>query len=74
MLKSWTGTPPKKCDICHTPITEEFIDGKIALATTWAFFCPKCHEAKGSGLGLSLGQRYKLTAWEGEEIWLKVEG
>lgn len=68
--KKWFGPAPTKCDLCPSPITIEFIDGRIEHRTTWANMCPSCFAIVGAGLGTGFGQRYRK---EGEE-WLKVEG
>jgi hypothetical protein len=56
--KFWCGTPPKACDICQTPITEEFVDGATRFGP-WAKMCPPCHRRNGRVPGTGAGQRYE---------------
>lgn len=56
--KYWLGSPVKECDICHTPITIEFIDGATKFGP-WANMCPKCHKSHGRGVGTGKGQHYR---------------
>jgi hypothetical protein len=46
----WLGTPPEKCDLCETPITDEFVDGKTRMGP-WANMDIRCHNQVGVGLG-----------------------
>jgi len=65
--KYWMGSTPDKCDICHTPLTTVFIDGRTRLGY-WAIMCPTCHRHHGSGLGTGCGQKYDYSTLE------KLEG
>jgi len=65
--KKWLGSPPAKCDLCQKPIGKTFIDGATQYGP-WANMCPSCHKARGRGLGMGKGQKYKL---EGAD-WVKV--
>lgn len=44
--KKWMGSVPRECDVCHSPITTVFVDGK---------------GTHGVGLGVGRGQRYELV-------------
>jgi cytochrome c553 len=66
----WTGPAPTQCDLCTTPITDTFIDGKTIMGP-WANMCSTCHEDKGVGLGLGRGQLYGKQA---DGRWLKTKG
>jgi len=69
-MKEWEGAVPTRCDICHKPIDECFIDGKTNRQYfPWAFMCLKCHAEAGCGLGLGLGQKYQRQG----DKWVKVE-
>lgn len=52
---------PKNCDICDTPIVDEFIDGVVKNGP-WGNMCPTCHRNEGIGLGTGRGQHYKKNA------------
>ena len=61
----WVGKPPEKCDICESPITTVFIDGRTVFIDggkvrpgPWAFMCEECHKQYGVGLGMGHGQKY----------------
>lgn len=58
---TWTGEPPRKCDLCKQPITAEFVDGRVRGGSAWANMCPGCHSRSGAGIGTGLGQRYVLN-------------
>ena len=49
--------PPTDCDICGTPITNQFVDGATTTGP-WGFMCPTCFPLYGRGLGLGKGQKY----------------
>jgi hypothetical protein len=65
--KLWMGSPPVKCDLCQKAITKTFVDGATQYGP-WANMCPSCHKARGRGLGIGKGQKYKL---EGTD-WVKA--
>lgn len=67
----WIGSPPKKCDICHKPITDEFVDGATQFRGIWGNMCPDCHKKYGNGVGTGSGQRYVKQE---DGTFLKVEG
>jgi hypothetical protein len=71
MAKYWLSPAPENCDICRTPIIEEFVDGKTNMGGKWGCLCIRCHKVYGFGLGLGVGQHYKKQE-DGE--WLKVGG
>lgn len=65
----WIGSEPK-CDFCGNKKLTEFVDGKTDLGP-WGLMCPDCNMEHGCGLGLGVGQRYKLEA---DGHFYKVEG
>lgn len=67
--KQWMGTPPEKCDLCSTPITTTFVDGKT-IHGPWANMCQACYIRYGVGLGLGLGQVYEKMG----DKWYKTGG
>lgn len=69
LTKKWTGTPPEKCDICNSPVTDCFIDGKTRMGP-WANMCQACFIKNGQGLGTGKGQMYRKTSVG----WVKIEG
>ena len=58
--KFWQGQAPAKCDVCHRPIAETFVDGKTRMGP-WAIMCHVCFRDVGVGLGIGLGQIYTLV-------------
>ena len=66
MSKKWLGIVTN-CDICHTPFTDVFIDGRT-ITGPWALMCPSCHEKHGVGIGAGIGQKYDAITKE------KMEG
>lgn len=56
-MRTWQGSPPVDCDICHRPLVGEFIDGKI-VGGGWCMMCTSCHGMHGT----SLGQTYRLLS------------
>ena len=58
-MKTWLSDPPTECDLCQTPITTIFIDGKTTYGP-WGIMCPHCYKTYGKGLGGGLGQKYEL--------------
>lgn len=66
----WFSEIPTECQVMKTPITNTFVDGKIA-GSGWALMHPKTHERFGVGLGMGRGQKY---AKQTDGRWLKVEG
>lgn len=69
-MSKWIGEPPSACQICHSPITDEFIDGRTHLGS-WAFMCHDCHVIMGVGLGTGRGQLYKKND---KNEWEKIDG
>jgi hypothetical protein len=63
MAKKWMGVTPANCDLCHVPLTTEFIDGATAFGP-WAIMCPACHRDQARGLGTGRGQKYDLKTLE----------
>ncbi len=56
----WSGEKPDKCDLCQSPIGEEFVDGVAwGKAGVWACMCVSCHHSNGVGLGPGRGQHYR---------------
>ena len=53
----WTGTLPKKCDICGASLKDGWVDGATKKGP-WANMCKKCFKKFGKGLGLGKGQQY----------------
>jgi len=66
----WRDKAPVACELCHGPIGDEFIDGKLRTGP-WALLCPDCSRKWGVGLGIGRGQRYTLQA-DGQ--WLNTTG
>jgi len=50
---------PICCDCCGEKNLSTYIDG--ATARGWAYMCEKCYSKYGKGLGIGLGQKYKIT-------------
>ena len=69
--KYWIGTPPKKCDLCGSPIKKVFIDGAVRHTGIWGFMCNSCFCLDGYGLGLGRGQKYTKQP---DGKWLKTGG
>ena len=67
-MSKWQGTKPIACDICHSPIEKEFIDGATVFGP-WANMCTECHKESGKGLGVGRGQKYEK---QGDD-YVKVE-
>lgn len=68
---SWIGPAPAACDLCHTGLKDEFVDGKTKMGP-WASMCTRCHRANGVGLAGGRGQKYRFDVTTGR--WWKVEG
>ncbi len=66
--KEWVGTPPTNCDLCKSPIKEEFAD--CNLGRGWAICCPNCQNALGVSLGTGYGQLYRKVG----DHYIKVAG
>jgi len=60
--------PPAKCQLCHEPIVDVFIDGATKTGQ-WAYMCTACHLIHGYGLGIGRGQRYVRKA---DQQWVKT--
>ena len=69
----WHSSTPTHCDICGREIKNEFVHGKT-FKDSWGIFCPKCHKVVGVGLGVGRGQRYLLTNFNGEDVFLCISG
>lgn len=69
--KKWMGSIPEKCDICHSPLTQVFVDGRLRNSTQWAMMCPECFMDLGVALGTGFGQRYELNS---HNEWVKTGG
>jgi len=61
--------PPASCDLCGSPIIDEFVDGVTKMGP-WANMDLVCFNIHGRGLGLGIGQRYRLI----DDKFTKVEG
>ena len=69
--KYWTGDV-RPGDDFGMPVHDEFIDGRMAMGSSWAIMSPSTWRLHGVGkLGTGYGQRYKKQA---DGRWLKVEG
>lgn len=64
-------SPVDVCDICKTPIKDEFVDGRVQGISSWALLCLVCHREHGVGLGTGRGQRYQRQP---NGSFTKVEG
>jgi len=84
MAKYWLSPPPDTCDICASPIDDEFIDGKTKYGP-WANMCPKCFHCDdefcksithnmGIRLGIGFGQRFRKEGKKKGREWVCVEG
>lgn len=52
--------PPKECDVCHGPFNGgEMYDAKTIYGP-WANMCFGCFNTIGVGLGVGMGQMYRL--------------
>lgn len=70
--KWWNGPAPESCNICHQPIIESFVDGRISGTGSWAIMCPTCFASGyGAGLGLGEGRYYRKQS---NLCFLKVGG
>lgn len=65
----WQGKPPIECEFCHTPITTQFVDGRVKHGP-WGVMCTECHRTRGRGLGLGVGQRYEKQG----DVFVAIEG
>jgi uncharacterized protein with PIN domain len=67
-------TPPEQCDLCNKTLANQkgdeptWVDGRINGRSSWSDMCEQCHREYGAGIGLGLGQRYRVS--DGQ----KVEG
>jgi hypothetical protein len=67
----WRSPVPRTCDMCGSPLHEQFVDGRIKGGTQWGYLDLKCHTARGMGFGVGKGQRYDRQE---DGRWLKTEG
>lgn len=67
--KTWTGTPPAKCDGCEQRIQRTFVDGRTPSGQ-WGIFCPGCRISYGVRLGTGLGQKYERRG----DVYVKTAG
>jgi hypothetical protein len=69
-IQAVQGFPPKACNICHKPLTDVVIDGRLKGRTSWGWMCSECWKLHGVGqLGLGHGQKYVRTP-KGQ--WIKI--
>lgn len=66
----YIGNPPENCDICKTPFTTTFIDGRTDFGM-WANMCELCFIEHGLGLGTGFGQRYEKQT---DGTFIKIGG
>ena len=62
--KYWLGPLPIICDICHSQVGEEFVDGRTIYGP-WANMCHDCFKQIGVGLHYKKDETGK---------YLKIEG
>ena len=55
---TWLSEVPAQCDLCETPITNTFIDGKTVHGP-WGIMCISCHVLDGYGFGTGRGQKFE---------------
>lgn len=66
MKKKWMGRPPGECQLCHLPLGDKFVDGRLSFPSgPWAIMCVDCFKERGAGLGTGVGQKYER---EGDEF------
>ena len=63
--------PPKVCDVCHGPFTENIMYDAATYHGPWANMCMHCFNEIGVGLGTGLGQKYEQND-QGQ--WVKTAG
>jgi hypothetical protein len=71
----YSGTPPKKCQLCNDPIANIFVDGLVRVGGNrqiWADTCQSCHQLYGVGLGAGVGQEWWRDPDTGN--FVKIEG
>lgn len=61
----------KTCDICHSQVGQEYVDGKTVYGP-WANMCTGCFNTVGIGLGVGLGQMYRWS--DQEQKYKKIKG
>lgn len=69
-MKQWNSAIPKTCQLCHSKVTDSFIDGMLRVNKSWAIMCISCHAVHGVGFGTGKGQQY---VQEGKRF-IKVKG
>ena len=61
--KAWRGDLPDTCQLCRRAFglghADTFIDGATRLGP-WGYMCAVCHASQGLGLGIGLGQAFRL--------------
>lgn len=62
-------TVPENCDVCQTKFETIAYDAKTQKGP-WAWMCTTCYRDQGIGLGLGLGQAYKVI----DNQWIKTNG
>jgi len=74
-VRTWMGTPPRKCELTGVNIVDAFVDGKTR-AGPWAIMSPAAHEQHGVGLGQGRGQKYEWKQEHdgGRGAWVKTAG
>lgn len=64
----WLGSKPEACDVCHKPLSTEFVDGRTVYGP-WAMMCLDCFNTIGTGLGVGFGQLYRKQE---DGAWKKI--
>jgi len=54
----------RTCDLCSRPLSDKAYDGRT-IHGPWAWMCPTCFTANGTGLGLGYGQAYQFVKGQG---------
>lgn len=68
--KIWMGSPPEKCQLCHSPIETKFYDARMSSGT-WAILDQACFIEHCEGVGEGKGQEY-TKRFDGK--WVKTRG
>jgi len=67
---TWISKSPKACEVCETPILNEFYDARLKTGQ-WACLCHRCWSLHGVGLGVGRGQHFERIE---NNKWVKVDG